>query len=70
MRRFLRAYNLDVNKAINRFRAVQDWRVEHAISKCYLRMDVQCYEDYRKMVSSSAFLSHISQQIGDHSKEL
>ncbi|CAG8035959.1 unnamed protein product [Penicillium nalgiovense] len=51
--RFLRANNLDLNKAVDRLRVVQDWRLNHAIEKSYLHMDVQCYEDYRKMVCLS-----------------
>ncbi|KAK6814646.1 hypothetical protein RU639_009550 [Aspergillus parasiticus] len=47
--RFLRAHNFDLGKAIDRFRVVHDWRANHAIDDAYLHMDVQCYEDYRKM---------------------
>jgi hypothetical protein len=49
-RRLLRAHNLDLDKSIDRFRIVQDWRENHAISKYCLHIHVECDEDYREIV--------------------
>lgn len=52
-RRFLRAHNFDIEKTIHRFHAVQEWRRTHDMERAYRYMDVEIFEDYRAMVSST-----------------
>ncbi|KAI9037574.1 SEC14 family lipid-binding protein [Aspergillus affinis] len=47
--RFLRANKFQLHDAVDQFQAVSRARAEHEIEAVYRRMDVDCYEESRKM---------------------
>ncbi|RHZ62480.1 SEC14 family lipid-binding protein [Aspergillus thermomutatus] len=47
--RFLRAKKFQVKNALSQFRVAQTWQRDHAIKTFYSEMDVDCYEDSRRM---------------------
>jgi hypothetical protein len=50
-RRFLRARKFDVNGAFNQFTDTEEWRKDNNIESLYENIDVESYEDSRRMVS-------------------
>lgn len=50
-RRFLRARKFDVNGAFNQFKDTEEWRKTNNIESLYENIDVESYEESRRMVS-------------------
>lgn len=49
-RRFLRARKFDVNGGLAQFKATEEWRKTNHIDALYENIDVESYEDSRRVV--------------------
>ena len=54
-RRFLRARRFDVNGAVEQFKSTEEWRAENRLDDLYANIDVNSYEEARRVVSSTPF---------------
>lgn len=50
-RRFLRARKFDVQGALDQFHATEQWRAANEIDLLYENIDVESYEESRRVVS-------------------
>lgn len=52
-RRYLRARKFDPTEAFNQFKDTEDWRKENQIDKVYETIDVEEYDQSRRLVGET-----------------
>lgn len=65
-RRFLRARRFDVNAAFQQFKDTEDWRKENNIEALYENIDVESYEEARRVVCALSFISQLHDNPDEH----
>lgn len=63
-RRFLRARKFDINAAFQQFKDTEEWRKDNKIEALYENIDVESYDEARRMVSLRTVARLDCKQVG------
>lgn len=58
-RRFLRARRFQLDPAFDQFNGTEKWRKENRLTELYETIDVEAYEETRRLVSDSCSHWHV-----------